>query len=299
MADNLTMLRLIAQRLLKRILDNPAMAPGLILKQQPVIAELLRRAIVASSLDSAKQIAAQLNLPTKPPVNPAVLPGDPWLRFPGIEAAVQYLDRRQLVTKSELLALDESARKSAFTIARVASQDAISEIRDAISEDVARGGTLKTFRQRIANAVSGSGLGESAIEAIYRTNVGHAQAAGQRAILKHPLVADEFPYLLWSATHDGRVRKEHLAMESHGQNGTAVYRADDPMWKILYPPAGWNCRCVAIPLTLEDAAAQGSAEAARWLRTGVPPERPVFARVPYPITLPPDWPTHQGITAIV
>ena len=87
-------------------------------------------------------------------------------------------------------------------------------------------------------------------------------------------------------------------MEKHGQNGSAVYRADDPMWNVLYPPASWNCRCVAVALSIADAAKHGSREAARWLRIGVPPTSPVFARVPYPIVPPPGWPTHGVIAAI-
>jgi uncharacterized protein with gpF-like domain len=56
-------------------------------------------------------------------------------------------------------------------------------------------------------------------------------------VLEHPLVADEFPYRLCSATHDSRTREaSHLEMEKWGQNGTAVYRADDPMWDELWPP---------------------------------------------------------------
>jgi SPP1 gp7 family putative phage head morphogenesis protein len=128
---------------------------------------------------------------------------------------------------------------------------------------------------------------------MFRDNVGNATAAGQRAVLEHPLIADEFPYRLWSATHDERTRPTHRAMETHGQNGTAVYRSDDPMWDVLWPPCEWNCRCVCIPLSLEDAAREGSREAQKWLLTGTPPDAPEFAKVPYPIQPPEGWPSHR------
>ncbi len=126
-----------------------------------------------------------------------------------------------------------------------------------------------------------------------------AAGAGQRAVLDHPLVADEFPYLLWSATHDTRVRPEHLKMEWWGPGECAVYRRDDPMWDTLWPPASYNCRCHATPLSLEDAVSHGSHEAREWLRTGRPPITPAWAARPYPITPPPGWPTGGRVGAVV
>jgi SPP1 gp7 family putative phage head morphogenesis protein len=165
-------------------------------------------------------------------------------------------------------------------------------------EDVETGGTLRAFQRRVRAEV-GDALSPARIESVYRTQIMQAYSVGQRAVLSNPLITDEFPYLLWTATHDGRTRPEHLRMETWGQNGTAVYRADDPMFEMLYPPAGYNCRCHVIPLSLEDAARHGSREAQRWLRTGVPPASPLFARKPYPITDPPDWATQTTITSVI
>jgi SPP1 gp7 family putative phage head morphogenesis protein len=240
--------------------------------------------------------------PLRPPFGPPIA-GEfpepvPVVKFPAIERAAKDLRDRRVLTQAEFNRLDQDARRTAFTVARIQSLESIQRIREAVAEDVEKGGTLKSFRESVANDVDGE-LSSAQVETVYRTQVASAYSAGQRALLDHPLVSDAFPYLLWSATHDSRVRPEHLAMEKHGQNGTAVYRADDPMWVILYPPASWNCRCVAIALSIADAAKHGSKEAQRWLRTGVAPASPLWASKPYPIIPPPGWPVHTQIGSIL
>lgn len=223
---------------------------------------------------------------------------DPTIRYVATEKATEYLRNRIDFTPAEFEQLDADARRAAFTVARTTTADAVQAVREALADDVARGGTLRAFRETVAEALDGSGLSESQVEAIYRTQVGRAQAAGQIAVLESPFVADAFPYLLYSATHDGRVRPEHLAMESLGLNGTAVYRRDDPVWDTHYPPWAWNCRCVVIPLSVEDAAARGVREAIEWLRSGRPPVYPEFVPPP-PFSIPKGWvPTGRRLTAV-
>jgi hypothetical protein len=87
-------------------------------------------------------------------------------------------------------------------------------------------------------------------------------------------------------------------MESLGLDGTAVYRRDDPVWDLFYPPWGWNCRCVVIPLSVEDAAARGVKEAMEWMRTGRPPVVPQYVNPP-PFSIPKGWtPTGRRLTAV-
>ena len=303
MMSVLRRLRRATRQLLREIKARPQRITQTLGDHSKIIADLVREGIVKSHIRAIQSTAAPVFRgivpPNDPPISPSLFIGGDGIRFPGIESSIRYLQSLQVVTPEQMQALDNSAKRSAFTIARITTQDAVREIRDAFQDDLREGGTLAEFRDRIADAVQGSGLGSAAIETIYRTNVGHAAAAGKRAILAHPLVGDQFPYLLWTATHDGRTRPDHLAMEKHGQNGTAVYRADDPMWRILYPPCSWNCRCEAIHLSIADAAYHGSKEAREWLRTGIPPTNPEYAKRPYPVIVPKGWPTHDGIVAVV
>jgi SPP1 gp7 family putative phage head morphogenesis protein len=278
-----------------------------LLGQEPLLARLLRDGLLHAYLTSARRrpgrswpappagmarprTARRFSAPDEPP---------PPVRFPGTEAAADWLARRRLMLPEDFARLSAEAKSAAFTVARAATLDAVEKVRDASLDAFVNGGTLAEFRGRVREAVGESKLSEGQVEQMFRTNVGNATAAGQRAVLEHPLIADEFPYRLWSATHDERTRPTHRAMETHGQNGTAVYRSDDPMWDVLWPPCEWNCRCVCIPLSLEDAAREGSREAQKWLLTGAPPDAPEFARVPYPIQPPEGWPSHRGVSAVV
>lgn len=237
--------------------------------------------------------------PTPPPPSDFTFSGptpSPLIRWPQIEAAVDSLMKRQVVTASDLAALDAQAQAAAYTVSRVHSVETLAAVRETVVRHVEKGGTLRQFQAEMADTL-GRVLSPSQIEAEYRTQTGQAYGAGQRRVLENPIVGGEFPYVMWSATHDSRVRPDHLAMEKHGQNGSAVYRSDDPLWRTHWPPAAWNCRCIAVPLSLEDAARHGSNEARRWLRDGRPPVRPEFARQPYPLILPRGWvPTGAGIS---
>jgi SPP1 gp7 family putative phage head morphogenesis protein len=228
----------------------------------------------------------------RPPLAPAGAAGDepkPVVRLPIIETAAQTLAEKGVITPAEFKSLDANAQRRAFTVARVQSLETLQRLRDGIAEQVAKGGTLDDFKKAAAKALEdGPALSERHIETVIRTNVASAYGEGQRAVLDHRLVADAFPYVKWSARHDSRVRKDHLAMEKSGIDGTAVYRADDPLIRACWPPAGYNCRCHLIPLSIADAAKLGVREAQEWLASGVPPSVVAWVKS-VPIKLPDGW----------
>jgi SPP1 gp7 family putative phage head morphogenesis protein len=225
-------------------------------------------------------------------------PGEPVIRLPIIDRAAASLIEKRAVTPEQFRALDVNAKRAAFTVAKLQSTALLGRVQKALIDDVREGGTLQQFRAKVADAVDGV-LSPSQVETVYRSQLGLAQAAGQRAVISNPMVADAFPYVMWVATRDTRVRETHLEMERHGQNGSAVYRRDDPIWNELWAPAEWNCRCAIISLSLEDAARHGSREAKRWLETDVPPANPEFAQRPYPIIPPGGWPRPGELAAAV
>ena len=212
------------------------------------------------------------------------------VRWPAIEAAARDLLSRRVVTPGTFATLAQDAKQAAFTVAGVMTADAIDATRDAVAHDLISGGTLREFRRRVGAALDAAGLSEPQVETTYRTQTGLARSAGLRTVLDHPLVSDEFPYVAWHATHDGRVRPDHLAMETAGIDGTNVFRCDDPELRRVWPPAGYRCRCHIQPLSLEDAAEAGVREARVWLRTGEPPAQPAFVES-VPVILPKGWPT--------
>lgn len=273
---------------------------------EPHLADVLRSSIIEHYLTGASRIASKALrtisavAPPDVPFGPLIAAApseEPMYRLPQIEEAARSLRSRRVMTPSQFAVIDQDARRTAFTVARTQSIATIERVRDVLVRDVETGGTLREFRRNLDGALDGILTGPQ-VESLYRTQVAQAYSAGQQAIIRHPMVADEFPYLLWVATHDTRTRADHLAMERHGQNGTAVYRADDPMWRTHYPPAGWNCRCAVIPLSIADAARHGSREAQQWLNSGMAPLHREFARHPYPLKLPPHWPSSSQIASV-
>jgi len=239
------------------------------------------------------------DLPPPPPPPPSARPtagGDgPVIRLPVVEAAQRDLAERQVLIREDFDRLAEASRRSAFTVARVQSLDALERIRVALVADVNEGGTLGAFRDQVEQVLGESMLSAAHVETVYRTNVGAAYTQGLMEVLQHPLVSDEFPYLEYNAVHDSRARPEHRAMETLGIDGTNVYRRDDPSMRKFLPPWDYNCRCAVVPLSIEDAAAKGVAEAREWLQTGVPPARPAWVAPP-PFDPPADFAGPSGWT---
>ncbi len=267
-------------------------AIGVLTNSIPELATFLHGSLLGAWVDTAKKTASAIGVPKDLYIPPATLiPADEPLltEFPTLDRSVRWLQSRNLLTYDEFLEASEATRQSALAIAGDATTQTIDRIRNAFVDNLTEGGTADQFRKQVREYADAIDVSDANLETYYRTYVGQAESAGQRAILEHPLIADEFPYRLWSATRDGRTRATHAAMETHGQNGTAVYRADDPIWQTLYPPCEWNCRCIVIALTIEDAAYHGSQEAREWLRTGEPPANPVYAATPYPIVPPANW----------
>lgn len=300
-------------------------ARRMIARHEPLLARTLTDTLLAAWLTGAKRVvdrlpaipqhseaespaapvgqAAGVILP--PPLPPPFAPGEPAigepepvLRFPIIEEAAKDLAERRLMLRPDFDELAQDARRAAFTVARVGSVDGLEKIQAALVENVQQGGTLREFRERVDEALGGSALSPGHVELVYRTNLAAAYTAGLTEVLHHPLVSDEFPYLLYSAVHDSRARPEHLAMEKHGIGGGPVYRRDDPVIQTFLPPWDFNCRCAIVPLSVDDAARRGVAEAVEWEKTGIPPERPAFVKPP-PFEPPSGWSTRPRLEAIV
>lgn len=197
------------------------------------------------------------------------LPKTPLPEWPVTDTASRWLAARGLLDRAGLDAAARASQRDAAFLATNLTDAAVSRLRDTLSTDVATGGTLDQFQE--AAAKSGSALSPRVVEMIYRDGVARAYAAGTAEVLTHPIVAGQFPYRMWAAVHDGRTEESHLRMEKRGLSGTAVYRADDPLWITHTTPVRPNCRCHVIALTLRQAAEEGVAEAIRWLESGVKP----------------------------
>ena len=318
LAAALKAVRALRARAIRFARQNPLLDSGqLVAKVQaelgatePRLARAIETGILAAWLGAARGPARDAAPPSRdvfgvePPVPPGPPSGAPFdpeeggIRFPGIEAAVRDLMARDVLTEGEFLRLAEDARAAAFTVARVVSAEGVAAVRDALARDLSFGGGLREFGAAVGPILEEAGFSDAQVETLYRTQTALASSVGQRAVLEHPLVGDEFPYVAYDATHDSRVRPDHLALERCGIQGTNVYRCDDPVVRRYWAPWGYNCRCVCRLLTVEDAAAAGVTEAREWMRTGRPPDEPAF--VPDPgFPLPKGWPGGGAVAPVV
>jgi SPP1 gp7 family putative phage head morphogenesis protein len=55
-----------------------------------------------------------------------------------------------------------------------------------------------------------------------------------------------YRYLQYKTRKDGRVRESHRALDDK------VFGISDPIWRRIYPPNGWNCRCYTRPITADE-----------------------------------------------
>ena len=161
--------------------------------------------------------------------------------------------------------MSEEAHAVAFTVAKSASYDVLGDLQDAVGRALAEGQTFREFasqdlvdtlrRKGWWGTVTGEGrervrLGSmSRLRTIYRTNMKASMAAARYGAQWENREAR--PIWVYDAIEDSLTRPSHLALD-----GLAYY-ADDPIWRTLYPPNGYNCRCSVRAFTARDAEKRG------------------------------------------
>jgi SPP1 gp7 family putative phage head morphogenesis protein len=143
----------------------------------------------------------------------------------------------------------------AFTVAKAMRMSVLQDIRAAVDQAIADGGTLREFARDLTPKLQEAGwwgkvqdvdprtgraqdvqLGSPRrLETIYDTNLRTAFAAGEWE--RQERTRAERPYLRYVAILDGGTRPEHRDWHD------TVLPADDPWWATHYPPNGWGCRC--------------------------------------------------------
>ena len=267
---------------------------------EPLLAEHLSNAMILTWLGGYIEEAGKLpplvaqllrNVNLWAPPAPPELPGifgrgaksPKAVRFPKIEKAAESLFRRGLLTRQQFDGLEAAAKQAAFTVAYIDDTKVIGKIRDALAETIDKGATLPRFKELIEKRLGESPIGAWHQETVYRTNLMAAFRDGRESLAQHPIVAEVFPFQAIHATHDGRVRDEHLALETLGIDGTNIYYRADKMWDFFTPPWDYNCRCLTTLMRVADAARYGVREAQEWLRTGRRPDNPTYCldRIPF------------------
>jgi SPP1 gp7 family putative phage head morphogenesis protein len=197
--------------------------------------------------------------------------------LPGLEnvpfvGAIRRLFNLTGYTRRAFDGLAQRYKMTAFTMSGISDVALIEKIKETLAQTVADGGTADDFRAAINQLVSDAGVAEISRQqanTIFQTNVQRAYQNGRFEQMKDPAVMAALPYWQYATAGDSRVRPAHAALDGF----TALN--DDPVWRRIYPPCGFNCRCTVIAVSEEDAPDDASTPGL----TRIPPEA---ASVPDP-----------------
>lgn len=175
--------------------------------------------------------------------------------------AIKYFEDKGYEITFNWQEMEEEAHATAFTVAKSMSFDILVTIRESLDEALAQGQTVQAFiknlepklkklgwwgKKTVTNPKTGQQeqvqLGSAwRLEVIYRTNLQSAYMHGRYQ--EQVENTDIQPYWQYVAVLDEKTRPSHSAMHEK------IFAHDDPIWDMLYPPNGFNCRCRVSPLS--------------------------------------------------
>lgn len=148
-------------------------------------------------------------------------------------------------------------RRQAFTVAKVTSASLLNTLLTELRRGSDEGKGYKQWASEVGTLLEKKGYARKPdgsawrLENIYRTNMQTAYQAGRYTQMRE---SERFQYWEYRAVGDKRSRSEHLELD-----GLILHR-DHPMWKRIWPPNGFGCRCSVTALTLRQAVARGYRE---------------------------------------
>ncbi len=182
--------------------------------------------------------------------------------------AINYLKRKGYNITFNWREMWKEAHTQSFTIAGVLKLDLLSDIRRELEKAIEQGISEQGFISELqpilerrgwwgkglivdeqTGEIEGKRLNPTRLETIFRTNTQTAYMAGRYQQFMEN--AKDRPYWLYTSVMDNRTRPDHKRF-----NGF-VFRYDDPIWRYIWPPNGFNCRCSVRALSEDDVKRLG------------------------------------------
>lgn len=176
------------------------------------------------------------------------------------EKAIAYFQAKGYAIAFDWQAVWAQANAWSFTVAKAMQQDVLEAIRDELSLALKNGTTFAQFQRELEPRLRALGwwgrkevIGPDGVavtvqlgsvrrlQTIFRTNLQTAYQVGRWDSFEAG--REVTPYLQYLTAGDLRVRPSHAALNKR------VFRFDDPIWKYIGPPNGFNCRCRLRALT--------------------------------------------------
>lgn len=185
------------------------------------------------------------------------------------QEAIDYFRRRGFAISFDWTDVMAEAHASAFTVAKVASLDILTDFSAALSDALKNGLTPQQFAKEMEPVLRRKGwwgkaevvdprtgevrtaqLGSPArLRTIFDTNMHQSMHAGKWDRIERLKKAR--PFLRYVTIDDNRRREQHAAW--HG----TVLPVDHPWWDTHYPMNGWGCRCYPQQLSQADLDRRG------------------------------------------
>jgi SPP1 gp7 family putative phage head morphogenesis protein len=164
--------------------------------------------------------------------------------------AADYLRGLTPVTRNTFDGLTAQYQRDAFTVAGVTDQRIIQQIRDKLADVLEKGGTRDDFEAAVRQMTSAADMEQIAaftLDTVFTTNMHKAYALGRYEQMTEPATMEALPFWQYLTMGDDRVRPEHAVIDGF------TARAIDPVWNKIYPPNGFNCRCIVIAILASEA----------------------------------------------
>jgi SPP1 gp7 family putative phage head morphogenesis protein len=190
------------------------------------LADLLRDAMLVAFLTGVKQSRQAA----------------PGLQLSVFDSSLKELARLQSYDLGELR---NAYGRDVATVFEKMGVHAESKLNATVTELLASGAHVREGTQKLSEAFTALGMGPQKtwqIESVFRTQVATAYGAGRWEADQDPAIQEILWGYEYTTAGDDRVRDDHAALE-----GTKLPK-DDPFWQTFWPPNGWNCRCVALPI---------------------------------------------------
>jgi SPP1 gp7 family putative phage head morphogenesis protein len=156
------------------------------------------------------------------------------------EEALDYFKGKIPLKASEFYKLADEYRALAFTVSGYTKAQVLNKFYEELLKAIEEGTTMKEFKDNMNEFLEKKGyegITNYQADNIFRTNIQTAYQVGHYKQMTSPEVIKYRPYWQYDAVNDRHTRPSHLAMDGK------VFRADDPIWDIWYPPNGFRCRC--------------------------------------------------------
>lgn len=182
------------------------------------------------------------------------------LRLGKYDASASEDDKKQLMEAIISLGTDAAGIVPSSTMIefiesqKTTSLEVLQEFLDCLTKAAEEGTTKEQFQKDMSSFLEEhgyEGINPWKSDNIFRTNMQTALNAGHYKSMTDETTMKMRPYWRYRTAGDGHVRESHAVMEGR------VYRADDPIWDVWYPPNGFRCRCMVVSLSKKQVERMG------------------------------------------